>query len=643
MHHVLVNECGEKMDEFLATIINSTVGKAAEKITEVLLSKPWARDLDEGKVILEQLNDPLGRENYLRKHVLPSLKMRTLHNADYDIFLDDIYYPLTVEVASNKDKVVIKDGVTLPFHGIVNIVGIAGQWKSTILRKLFSEEIKKSERMPFFIELRRVKNANIIAYLADILNSFGVGCSEDSLKILLQSQRVVLMLDGFDEVKHEERTMMMNEIKNIHYHFNTPIIATTRPNTDICYTTDVYNIFIDKLNISDKICILHSLSKNDRFSSSDASFKVLADLLCDKEELEGTICNPILVTLLYYCYPYMNDIPNNIIEFYRSLFDTLYARHDKIKVYTREKKSNIIGEKAKLCFSAICYNALIEEKFEFWGEELLRYAEDAIETEGYLKEDASNFIDDLIEITCLIQPEGNNRYVFLHKSVQEFYAAFAVANLPIEYKKDIYENLMVAIKCSEQLDNFMLFLHSLDSKAFIDEITIKASRDMGVVDVANMTRERVENVFDSALSRVFIKGNSTSNDSVISLHYDFVLGSLLGIDILPIMSGKERVPMTEIDLIFDDLFSCTMDKGELNLYKFEVKKQKNNIDTDVQTDDYLFPLVDYLKVRGFYGLMLDTYHQTIKDFYDRYYQPAYDSNLRRTLAMGRNFKLKKNN
>lgn len=42
-----------------------------------------------------------------------------------------------------------------------------------------------------------------------------------------------------------------------------------------------------------------------------------------------------------------------------------------------------------------------------------------------------------------------------------------------------------------------------------------------------------------------------------------------------------------------------MDKGELNLYKFEVKKQKNNIDTDVQTDDYLFPLVDYLKVRGF--------------------------------------------
>ncbi|WP_161402949.1 hypothetical protein, partial [Escherichia coli] len=287
--------------------------------------------------------------------------------------------------------------------------------------------------------------------------------------------------------------------------------------------------------------------------------------------------------------------------------------------------------------------ALIEEKFEFWGEELLRYAEDAIETEGYLKEDASNFIDDLIEITCLIQPEGNNRYVFLHKSVQEFYAAFAVANLPIEYKKDIYENLMVAIKCSEQLDNFMLFLHSLDSKAFIDEITIKASRDMGVVDVANMTRERVENVFDSALSRVFIKGNSTSNDSVISLHYDFVLGSLLGIDILPIMSGKERVPMTKIDLIFDDLFSYTMDKGELNLYKFEVKKQKNNIDTDVQTDDYLFPLVDYLKVMGFYGLMLDTYHQTIKDFYDRYYQPAYDSNLRRTLAMGRNFKLKKNN
>lgn len=112
----------------------------------------------------------------------------------------------------------------------------------------------------------------------------------------------------------------------------------------------MYNIFIDKLNISDKICILHSLSKNDRFSSSDASFKVLADLLCDKEELEGTICNPILVTLLYYCYPYMNDIPNNIIEFYRSLFDTLYARHDKIKVYTREKNQTLLVKKLNCVF-----------------------------------------------------------------------------------------------------------------------------------------------------------------------------------------------------------------------------------------------------------------------------------------------------
>lgn len=62
----------------------------------------------------------------------------------------------------------------------------------------------------------------------------------------------------------------------------------------------------------------------------------------------------------------------------------------------------------------------------------------------------------------------------------------------------------------------------------------------------------------------------------------------------------------------------------------------------MQVEDYRFPLVDYLKVNNFYDLMLDIYHQTVKDFYNKYYQPAYDSNLRRTLAMGRNFKLKKN-
>ncbi|HII4377575.1 TPA: NACHT domain-containing protein [Enterobacter cloacae] len=633
------------MDALITAVLTSAVGKAAEKITEKVLDKTWGNEFEDGKFLLQQLNEPLGRESYIKKHVLPVLKMRTLHNADYDVLLDDIYYPLTVKVASNKDEFTIGDDSVIAFDGIVNIIGIAGQGKSTILRKLFCEEIKKSNRIPFFIELRRVDDSDLIAYLSGILKSCGVSSTDESLKILLQSKKIVLMLDGFDEVKHEQRVRMLNSIKALYNQFNVSTIVTTRPNTAICHESLVSNLYIKNLDISDKVGILNILSHGDRYATDDLSFKVLANLLCDNEELEDTVCNPILVTLLYYCYPYMNDIPSNIIQFYRNLFDTLYARHDKIKTYTRERKSIITGENAKLCFSAICFNSLMDENFELYGEVLHRYAEDAIETEDYPKEYAVDFLNDIIDITCLIQQDGNNRFVFLHKSVQEFYAAFAVANLALEYKKEIYPNLLNAIKETEQLDNFMFFLHSLDSKFYSDEMSVKAFRDLGFVDVAVMALDKIESIFDSSLRDIYVIGRSDSKSSYIEVSLESQLGKVLNLDILQILAGAFRHPMQEIDLHFEDRAFYQIDKQDLDAYKYTVNKKNRaplgSEGGDTILENYHFPIVDYLKSMGCYYKLVSIYQETIKDYYEKIYQPALDSSTRRLTAMTRNFKLRK--
>ena len=626
-------------------ILTSVVGKAAEKLAEKLLDIPWGREFDDGRYLLEQLNEPQGREGYLKKHVLPVLKMRTLHHADFDVLLDDIYYPLTVETASHRDKVIIKDGEVIPFDGIVNIIGIAGQGKSTILRKLFCEEIKESNRMPFFIELRRVDDSDLISYLGGILKSCNVTSTDEGLKILLQSKKIVLMLDGFDEVKYEQRVKMLNSIRSLYNQFNVAIIVTTRPNTEICHESLVKNLYIKNLDITDKIGILNTLSHGDRVTSDDLSFKVLANLLCDNKELEGTVCNPILVTLLYYCYPYMNDIPSNIVQFYRSLFDTLYARHDKIKTYIREKKSVITGENAKLCFSAICFHSLMDENFELYGEVLHRYAEDAIETEGYSKEHATDFLTDIIDITCLIQPEGNNRFVFLHKSVQEFYAAFAVANLSFELKKDIYQNLLDVIKSSEQLDNFMFFLYSLDSKVFSDEMSVKAFRDLQFVDVAVLDLDKVKNIFDASLRGGCIKGRSDSQSSYVNISTDIQISSVLNLDILQILAGQPRLPMQEIDLHLADIELSQIDKRDLDSFIYNVVRINRTPLVEgrgeVFLENYEFPIVEYLKSIGSYHELVKIYQETIVDYYKKVYQPALDSGTRRLTALTKNFKIKR--
>ncbi len=58
---------------------------------------------------------------------------------------------------------------------------------------------------------------------------------------------------------------------------------------------------------------------------------------------------------------------------------------------------------------------------------------------------------DFVDITCLIQKDGYDRYVFLHKSIQEYHAAEYVKSLNLEKKKVFMEAILNDIKKEPQL------------------------------------------------------------------------------------------------------------------------------------------------------------------------------------------------
>lgn len=632
------------MDPLMEAFLTSAVGKATEVLAGRLLDKPWARDFDAGMALIEQLKENAAKENYVRLQVLPSLKMRTLHRADYDVLLDSIYYPLTLTTAKNHDSIIVKDGETISFDGVVNIIGIAGQGKSTILRKLFSEELKLGERIPFFIELRRVDDGDVLNYLKSCIRDIGLGVTDDNVEMLLQSKKVVLMLDGFDEVKHDLRIIVLNSIRNIRNSYNTRVIVTSRPNTEICTEINIHNLYIEDLNLVDKIRVLNILSFNDHDANNNDTFIILAGLLCENEDLEGTICNPILITLLYHCYPHLDVIPNNVVEFYRSLFMTLYARHDKIKNHARERKSIIDGEAARWCFSAICFSSLMEEDYELFGESLFRYVEDAIETEGYDRTQTQPFIDDIINITCLIQPDGDNRFVFLHKSVQEFHAAFAVANLSTDDKLSVYEDLVEQVKSSEQIDNMMVYLSALDKKAYSEFVTLKAFNELGFVDIANASDETIDDTFLSALDGLDVHGRQKVGGHEVVLSHSISLGEVLNLNILPVLAGYPREIMSVIDHAFETEFSFVIDKSDLET---DVSYRTVNINSsafDIEKSDseyYLIDFVSLLKKQKLYEPLKMDYITAIKKYYQDVYKPNHAKNAMRNKAIKKNFKIKR--
>lgn len=621
------------MDPLISSVLETTVKTIVEKSINSLLSINWSKDHDDAKLLIEQLNEGYAKEQYLLKHVNSVIRIRTLHKADHDTYLENIYFPLKLRTASNNDLIVIDDNITIESSRIVNIIGIAGQGKSTILRKLFNEELKAGKRLPLFIELRNVYDGNIINEYKKILKNTGLILTEDNAEILLQSKKIILLLDGFDEVKTDLRMKVLNSIKDINSQYNCSIITTTRPNTEIHNEPNIQNLYVENLIFEDKIGILKILSSKEEFNS-------LAELLSKNKSLEETIINPILVTLLYYCFPYWEDIPSNTTEFYSKLFTTLYNRHDSLKNFAREKLSTINSVNSSWCFSALCFFSLIKEKYEFNFEELVYLTKQALHSSDLDTSQSESLASDIINITCLIQLEGCDRYVFLHKSIQEYYAARAIYNLPIENKKDIYREIAEHINITESLDNMLNFLFIIDKESYIKNLTINAFENLKLHEVAKKNDNEIKIELTYQMRRIYLEGTGQENGN-ISVRLNNNLDSLFNIKALNIMGGKDRCNDNELNNYLTKNMVRDIKYSELEKYKYTKKEIKSNNDNEpkVKLFSYKFELYGYLCTLNLDNEFINIYSRKIKEYFHDIYTPAIEKRQKRSFKLSENFKI----
>ncbi|HBX7186476.1 TPA: NACHT domain-containing protein, partial [Klebsiella pneumoniae] len=234
----------------------------------------------------------------------------------------------------------MKDGFYIENEKITNIIGIAGQGKSTILRKIFVEQLFNGNKIPFFIELRKVSDEGIRKSLQNILVNLSLKPSDIEVEELLASNKIILMLDGFDEINSERKNTILHEIVRLNLTYNLQIITTTRPGTAICSEPSIVNFKVQLLVEDDILSIIEKLNSNNDSIDIEQLPKI-KETIRNNKNLVSVMTSPILVTLFHVCYPYMDIIPNNTVEFYSNLFMTLYLRHDKVKNFDREKSSSL--------------------------------------------------------------------------------------------------------------------------------------------------------------------------------------------------------------------------------------------------------------------------------------------------------------
>lgn len=495
------------MDSTTLALSSVALKEIVSHMTKKILDKPWEFDTENGKEILNQLSEEYILNTYTDKYVSRNLKIRTLHSAEDDVYLDEIYSPLTLQAKSDFE-IRVDDNINLDYSKVINIIGIAGQGKSTILRKIFLKEIRRGNIFPFFIELRKLDNSSILNYFKKTLNEVGIDTSDARVEYLLQSRKALLLLDGFDEIPSKDRIKTLAEIVSLNTQFNARIIVTSRPGTEICHEPGISNLTVKNLTKDDVINIIKRL---DRYNSSSE----LKTLLDNNKSLRETLKTPILANLLYVCYPYLDKVPENVIDFYDKLFITLYSRHDKIKNFNREKYASIPAGKANDIFNALCFESIRKDQLEFNESKLNETLYSAMMLCDCAKENSENIKQDIINITCLLQNDGYDRYVFLHRSIQEFHAAKFISSLPLISKRKIYSKLKDNLNISDSFYGVIGFLMDIDIHDFSSELVLSYMNDIGLNDLCHTDKReaRLKSITESMVNNLYVEF-TYSNDIV---------------------------------------------------------------------------------------------------------------------------------
>ncbi len=313
------------------------------------------------------------------------------------------------------------------FTGSRNVVirGIAGQGKSIFLRYLCVRQFESGQKIPIFIELRRIRPDETLFYhFAKFFEILDLSIDRDSFRLLAKSGRFIFFLDAFDEIDPGIEQKILNEIEDLASLCpNCQFIITTRPGTSIemSATFDVWTL--DDLRADEYKQVIRKLA-----DSSESAETIIQAIASHTSSVSELLCTPLLVTLLIITYKSYSKIPEHLSDFYESIFSVLLQRHDGTKPgFTRSRSCLINDSQYRNIFDALCYETKSMRKLTFTHQDLCRSITKAMSIFN-LPEDPDRYLKDIVTITCLILHEGE--YRFIHRTVQDYYASTFIKNRP---------------------------------------------------------------------------------------------------------------------------------------------------------------------------------------------------------------------
>lgn len=437
----LVNRSFEK-------IINSVKGYGVERIKQ--------HQAKTGKAF----------ENYLESAIKKYSKVKTIIYGESPVLLYSTYTDMNLKIFSDNMTIVSKLDKVLEIDNNIIISGIAGSGKSTLLKYLFLNCIEKEDYIPIFIELREINNTNLslMDFIYNSLEKLNFKLEKEYFIESLETGNLLFFFDGLDEVSFDIRDRIEKEIMDLSSKYNENYyLVTSRPNENFIGWHTFTEVEIQPLTKEQAINLVQKINN----MPLEIKMKFLDELKINLyAQYESFASNPLLLTIMFISFSFNANISRKITGFYEDAFEALYRRHDASKLGFKRKKYLDLDirdfKKVLSCFSLISY---FEGCYEFSPNQLIEYIEKS-KSITELDINSNDFFLDLYKSINILIKDGT-RFVFSHRTFQEYFSAFYISLLPKKLKSQI----ITKVFNERPLDKVLDFLFEIDNQS-LEEILI---------------------------------------------------------------------------------------------------------------------------------------------------------------------------
>lgn len=423
------------MEEYLIKELTTELIKQFTAPIFTKLKKISADSASKIKVILD-----LSFTEYLERNYERYSKTKTLLYREMPVDLEKFYVRTDLEI--NSKKVDGNKFISLIEKNKRLIVsGNAGCGKSTFCKSIFLELIKNPKGLlPIFIELRHLNNRedkSLYSYILDEIKNVNTSFNKEQLDYALKLGKVLIILDGFDEVDNKDRQLIEKEILHIsNNHNGVRLLISSRFDSRFSSWNEFFQYKIQPL---DKNKALELVDKLDYEDNIKKQFIEELDLKLYITH-ESFASNPLLLTLMLLTYEQIAEIPNKLHLFYEQAFLTLFNKHDSFKsLYKRNILSKLSIDDFKKILEIFCLYSYCERSYYFKSDEMKKYLERSIEVSN-ISVNADDFLSDLLDAVCILQRDGLG-FTFTHRSFQEYFTASFLVNKTMSGKFQLFEKI----------------------------------------------------------------------------------------------------------------------------------------------------------------------------------------------------------